>query len=102
MQNEESTEILKEAFQSKEEIDVGIECYISAGGPIPAVSKYLLTDFIVNEISVEGEVLTLEKKPDLSACNQPTLEEKPSYSMNPELENEICEIIGKEASLAIV
>lgn len=48
---------------------MGISCYISKGKPIPAVTKFLLTDFIVNEIAEDGTVIKLDKKPDLSSIN---------------------------------
>ena len=53
-----------DVLESKEEQQVGIQCYISEGGAIPAVTKYLLTDFIVNEINPQGKVVTLSSKPD--------------------------------------
>lgn len=67
---------------------MGIECYISKGGPIPAVTKYLLTDFIVNEITPSGKVVTLNQKPNPGGYKQPEVE-KPSYNYSNELEGEV-------------
>ena len=57
--------------ESAVEKEVGIECYISQGGPVPAVTKYLLTDFIVNEITPEEKVVMLTEKPNPVPYQQP-------------------------------
>jgi len=46
---------------------VGITEFISKGNPIPAVTKFMLTDFIVNEISEDGNVVHVREKPNPSA-----------------------------------
>jgi hypothetical protein len=47
------------------ERDVGITEFLSGGKQIPALTKYLLSDFIVNEIDKSHKVVTLTKKPSL-------------------------------------
>ena len=46
---------------------MGITQFISPGRPIPALTKYLLTDFIVNEIDTNGNVVTLSVRPSLES-----------------------------------
>jgi hypothetical protein len=42
---------------------VGITEYIAEGRQIPAITKYMLSDFIVNEIDQEGNVVVVENRP---------------------------------------
>jgi hypothetical protein len=42
---------------------VGITDYISQGKQIPAITKFLLSDFVVNEIDSSGSVVVLKNKP---------------------------------------
>lgn len=34
------------------------------GNQIPAITKYMLSDFIVNEIDANGNVVVIENKPN--------------------------------------
>lgn len=45
---------------------MGITEFISKGNPIAAVTKFMLTDFIVNEISEDGNVIHVKEKPNPS------------------------------------
>jgi hypothetical protein len=42
---------------------VGIEEYIAPGQQIPAITKYMLSDFIVNEIDINSKLVVIENDP---------------------------------------
>jgi hypothetical protein len=69
---------------------VGITEYISEGRQIPAITKYLLSDFIVNEIDKSEQVVYLKSKPS------PYVEEKQvlNFEMTEELKKSITEALG--------
>lgn len=74
---------------------MGITEFISQGRQIPAITKYLLSDFIVNEIDKNEQVVYLKNKPSAFVG-----EEKPvmSFEMTEELKKSIAEALGSEAA----
>ena len=81
-------------FSSQHEQDVGIRMFISHGPQIPAITKYLLSDFVVNEIDQVGNVVALSAAPDLKNLPQ-IVKEKPNYTLTGENKERIAEVLGK-------
>lgn len=54
---------MEQDYSSKQEEKVGIIEYISKGHQIPAITKYLFSDFIVNEIDKNQQVVALAERP---------------------------------------
>ena len=55
---------MKQEYKSEEEEKVGITEFISQGSQIPAITKYLLSDFIVNEIDKNNNLVKLNTLPE--------------------------------------
>ena len=55
---------MEEDFVGKDEIQVGITEFMIEGKAVPAITKYLLSDFIVNEIDKSNQLVSLKSKPD--------------------------------------
>jgi hypothetical protein len=61
-----------EPICDSEEQSVGITEYIRRGPQLPGIQKYLVSDFIVNEIDQQGNVVLFASKPEHGKQPQPS------------------------------
>ena len=83
---------MEQEFSTKEEQSVGIIEFLTAGKQIPAITKYLLTDFIVNEIDKSEKVVSLTKKPSLD--NVPKITYQPNFQISQQHKEKITGVLG--------
>jgi tRNA pseudouridine13 synthase len=89
---------MEQDYRSPQEEKVGITHYLTPGTQIPAITKYLYSDFVVNEIDKFQQLVQLKVRPG-EKVPEPT--QPISYELTNELKEQMKEKIGGEAADSI-
>lgn len=89
---------MEQDYRSPQEEKVGITHYLTPGTQIPAITKYLYSDFVVNEIDKFQQLVQLKVRPG-EKVPEPT--QPISYELTNELKEQMREKIGGEAAESI-